>query len=287
MNDASSDLVVARNLELVVGTANLDQEYGIGSFKLTRNEFKEILNLNSYRFEISVDTSPSYGQAETICNELVRRGEKVYSKRRYVAKKRSFEPSNLNESIRVIELVHNWEELVDTYQTDALNHLEKRALSGAIDGFGVSTYGDFNNIVGLDPIPTLVIQAPLNVLNQNSITKFKEIKSRFKNTRILARSIFLQGLLTKETSQSTFSSHEHILRFKQFCAEAGVTSLEACLEFVRAQQSIDGIVIGVTSLHEMEQVIEILGRPKSKSLIDFDWSTLKSDDLELIDPRKW
>lgn len=276
-----------KTIELVIGTANLGQEYGIGSYKLNEKEFLKILQAKKMFLETSIDTSPSYGKAESICNQTLPTNQRVYLKKRYISDTREFERTILRKDFRITELVHNWDDLILSDQKDSIRRLEEKSLLGEIEGFGISTYGVCTGIEWLDPKSPLVIQAPLNVLNQSNLSIFEEVKDRFERVKVLVRSVFLQGLLTKDIGSKSLDSHKHVKKFKEFCNDLGISCVEACLEFVLAQELVDGIVIGVTNLDEAKQISKKLSGARVKSLLDFDWSVLRSDDDKLVDPRNW
>lgn len=274
-------------MELVVGTANLAQKYGLRANKLSQHHFEQIVQSEENREDFGVDTSPEYGHAEAICKKVLRGGSTIYSKMRFKEELNTFIHSDLNGINSVVILVHNWEELSPTGRTKALEQLAKKSEIGEISGYGFSTYSVFGPKSLFKLFPNLHIQAPLNVLNQENLMKMKEIKQRFPQVKFLARSVFLQGLLVNRNSLPLFDAHPDVIRFTAKCRELKTSPIYAALEFVLHQEILDALVIGVNSFDEWRQIRSFIDGPQTNGLANTIWSELRSNDDKLIDPRKW
>lgn len=276
-----------KDMNLVIGTANLTQDYGRDSRRLAKDQFLLIVEREKKQMGFAVDTSPDYGNAEFVCEGLKDDFVQVFSKVRYLRETGSFATSVLRDGNFKKVLIHNWEELSQTERVKALKILEAHKLEGRVSGFGFSTYETFCDFELLSAFKELYIQAPVSVLNQSNLEKISQIKDEFPNTTILARSIFLQGLLLKEFQSESSEEHPHLARFKSFCQELGRTPIEMALEFLLVQKSIDGLVVGVDSVQNWENITNIVRSPRSRELERVDWSSLKSSEMDLIDPRRW
>jgi len=274
-------------VELVIGTANLAQEYGLQENTLKIDGFKQILKdgMNLSRF--GVDTSPDYGNAETFCNELVPPFAKIYSKIRYKERTKRFFNSKLSSFQSKVVMVHNWEQLSDSGKIRSLEYLEKMKQAGKIAGYGFSTYFDFGDAKSLLAFPDIYIQAPLNVLNQSNLKIVEEIKRENPTIKILARSIFLQGVMTQEDRITDIHRHPDVVRFKNKCRELNIRPVDMALEFILTQNLIDGIVVGVDSFDEWKQIKNHVYGPRTPRIDGVIWKSLESYDKDLIDPRGW
>jgi aryl-alcohol dehydrogenase-like predicted oxidoreductase len=65
---------------------------------------------------------------------------------------------------------------------------------------------------------------------------------------------------------------------------AGLSRLALCLHFVLAQPTVDKVIVGVTSLDELQQIIDVSTRPTA---LPDQLSALASDDPALVDPSLW
>ena len=100
---------------------------------------------------------------------------------------------------------------------------------------------------------------------------------------VQVRSIFLQGLLLGPSADTPFSRHPDVRAFHGLCGEHAVTPLAACLSFTRSLPWAGPVVVGVTSAAELAQIAaEWNAEP-----IDVDWAEFASEDVDLVDPRRW
>lgn len=274
-------------MELVVGTANLAQKYGLRANKLSQHHFEQIVQSEENREDFGVDTSPEYGRAEAICKKVLRGVSTIYSKMKFKEELNAFIHSDLNGNNSVVMLVHNWEELSPTGRIKALRQLAKRSEIGEILGYGFSTYSVFGPESLFELFPNLHIQAPLNVLNQENLMKIREIKQKSPQVKFLARSIFLQGLLVNENNLPLFDGHPDVTRFKAKCRELKISPIYGALEFILHQEIADGLVIGVNSFNEWRQIRSFIDGPRTDGVANTIWRDLRSNDYKLIDPRKW
>lgn len=274
-------------MDWVLGTANLEQNYGLNSNYLTEKHFESILQSEKCSAFFAIDTSPAYGMAEQICNRVVTEPTRIYSKLQFMKSKKTFGHSELKNNELNIILIHNWQDLTSLERVEALSRLDYKKRRGLIAGFGFSTYDEFCDEEILFRFPNLYIQAPINVINQTNHTLMAEIKRGFPNTTMLARSVFLQGLLTKSNKYSALNEHSDILKFKESCRDLKISSTNVAIEFVLRQSFIDGLVLGVNSSSEWIEIKDINLKPRNKVLDCVDWSELQSFDQNLIDPRRW
>jgi aryl-alcohol dehydrogenase-like predicted oxidoreductase len=66
--------------------------------------------------------------------------------------------------------------------------------------------------------------------------------------------------------------------------QAGLSRLALCLRFVLSQPVVDKVIVGVTSVEELQQIIAAATResPLPEGLAD-----LASDDADLLNPSLW
>lgn len=107
----------------------------------------------------------------------------------------------------------------------------------------------YNPIDVLDLYSVPVIQMPYSLYDR----RFEEILSGYRHRQIHVRSVFLRGRILKKALP-----HD-------------------CISFCLMNPYIDRVIIGVDSLEQLKQNLE--------TFVLFD--SLKTDDEEIIDPRKW
>ena len=137
-----------------------------------------------------------------------------------------------------------------------------------------------------------MIQFPLSIYDQRLIKDGTLTSLKNKGIKLLARSIFLQGiLLTKSKNLPKFLSKEFYHHHNSLCkylSNNGKSLLEAALGFALRQKYLDYILIGVTNKRELLEIIDTANNPNiltSKFISeDSQWSWDKISD---IDPRNW
>ena len=164
----------------------------------------------------------------------------------------------------------------------ALLNLKK---DGILDKIGFSIYepGELD-VLWPDFHPDLV-QAPYNVFDQRLATSGWLQRMNREGVEVHVRSVFLQGLLL----MSEYDRPKKFARWSTLWAvwdawlhEQGLSALQGCLGFVMADPNISRVVVGVDSLHQLEEILSstavgITQLPKYPG----------SNDPDLINPSRW
>jgi aryl-alcohol dehydrogenase-like predicted oxidoreductase len=184
-------------------------------------------------------------------------------------------------------LLHDWEALNAETQArgaDAFSATLERGLASSV---GVSTYEEQGIDSALRAFATAgvrlgVVQVPGNPLDQRLVDCAALRALQDQGTRVQVRSVFLQGLLAGP-SDAQLASHPDVRAFHQFAADTGVPPLAAALAHVRSLPWADEIVVGVTTAEELREIVEAWNGCEPMRAP----AHLASEDLELIDPRRW
>jgi aryl-alcohol dehydrogenase-like predicted oxidoreductase len=294
--------------KLTLGTAQLGMKYGVANQKgnLTINEANEIIK-NAINFGInSFDTAQNYGQSEKIlgkflidlenekfpiittkisniqCDNYSELNFKILNSIKNSQKK--FYPNN--PSIYLLHDIKNIEK--DSNEIKILQELQK---SKKVKWIGISTYTPldvkkFLEIENLD-----VIQIPINIFDHRLLNTglLEELKEQKK--LIFARSIYLQGLfyLDLENIPSNLSSSKKFLKkLKEIAQMQNLTSAELAFQFVNELESISSMVIGVETVGQLKQNINLLNMPKMsencKEEIIKEFNNIQEN---IINPTLW
>ena len=100
------------------------------------------------------------------------------------------------------------------------------------------------------------------------------------------RSIFLQGLLLlkrKEIPQEFIKFNDIWEEWYKWLKKMKLNQLEACIRYTNSLKSVDKIVVGINSAHQLKQITKYMRKPKLKKKPN--WQNSISKDL--IDPRLW
>ena len=284
--------------KLILGTAQFGQNYGITNAigKVPKAEIKSIFrNARSNQIH-TLDTASSYGDSESVLGNIGVSDFDVITKlpslgsrtcNCYEIYKKSIESSLKDLRMSHIDtvLLHRPEELLSPYGDAIYNALCKLKDRGLFDRIGISIYSPEL----LDDIyPKYffdVIQAPLNVFDRRIISSGWLSKLSEMGVSVIARSVFLQGILLSKVNDlpSYFSQwRPHFNQWIEFYQESGLSALEASLQFILQVPEIDKIIVGVESEHQLTEVVNATKNP-----VVIQSNYLETSDLGLISPVHW
>ena len=294
--------------KICLGTVQFGMDYGItnNSGQISKDEAKLIL-AKAYSNNIEfIDTAQSYGNSEKTIGETqpkdnkfkiiskispeeknywnkndVKNWEEKFQFSLHLLKKKSLEALFIHRST---DLLRKDSHLL----IDWLSSLKSRSL---IKNIGVSVYStDELNYIPLEKIQ--MIQFPLSIFDQRFIQDGTLQFLKSKGIKLLARSIFLQGLLLKKTINWPKFINPKFARFhkklNKYLLKENISLLEASLGFALRKDLIDFILIGISNLDDLCEIIGVL---QNESLLknelpfgDNFWHWGNHSDL---DPRLW
>ena len=98
---------------------------------------------------------------------------------------------------------------------------------------------------------------------QNS-SWIKKIKK--KKILIQARSIFLQGLLTRDINyikkKIKKKTYFELQEFDLWCQINKISKIEACIQYIKSIKEVDIITIGVNSFKDIKEIISTINNTK-------------------------
>lgn len=159
--------------------------------------------------------------------------------------------------------------------------------SGVVGKIGVSAYDSAQIEFARTALPLGVVQVPVNLLDQRLLQDGTLQRLKLGRIEIHARSAFLQGALlaNPERLPRHFARYRDQLRAVAAAAEgAGLSRLSLCLRFVLTQPLVDRVIVGVTSVGELQQIVEAA---KDPAALPDDLAKLACGDPNLINPSLW
>ena len=281
-------------MKLALGTAGWRTTYGaIPSKPLSTSEIRS-LTYQSHLLGFSwLDTAQGYADSESIIGEI--------SPPQQIATKIVVDADNLsgiatlidksldNLKLPVLNLVfiHNWDSLNNTSKELAVSCLEKLKSLKKISSWGFSTYetSEFSWVVKLG-LNGVHIQINSNVLDQRLL--FHDLDKSMQefvnmDNSVWVRSIFLQVILLIPTPSNPFFNHPSVVNFYKYCQATGFSPLEVCLSYAKSLSACGNLILGVNNLKELEEIATAIEIAPS----ELDLKALKSNDINLIDPRFW
>lgn len=276
--------------KIILGTANFGQQYGLdrGFSGISREKAQQIMCSALESGVNRIDTAQSYGKAMDICfshsnaNRFRVSGKIKFGKSLDRLANVCFEKKVCFDSM----MVHlDPRELPCT--DDLLSYLNKMEKYSCFGKTGLSIYNESDvDTKILKAIKTL--QIPYSIFDR----RFKDSgyidAAKAEGVEIHARSIFLQGLIlldVKELSQYFHRFRPSFKLFEEFCLKANVTKHQAALNFVLAEEKIDGLVVGFDSEKQLAATIA-----QETQLTDREMSNVPNftkNELPLILPYLW
>jgi aryl-alcohol dehydrogenase-like predicted oxidoreductase len=283
-------------MKIILGTANFLNYYGIEKKLIGSKKVLKILNYCKKNRIINIDTAESYNNffklrlnfnKFKINTKIIFDISKIKNKK-YLAFlkskiKKNIKKKNINQYNSI--LIHNFYEIKKKNDFKIINQfLIDIKQEGLAKYTGASLYDikEINYIKFFDTID--ILQFPLNFLNR-SFDKKTLINLKKKGIFLYARSVFLQGLLLKNTKElnKKLSREKIFQNLDKWYIKNPISRLEACLGYIKSFKNIiDGFIIGID---DFSQIIEIIKIWKSKK-INFPYK-IYSNKKKIIDPRKW
>ncbi len=285
--------------KICIGTANFAQNYGISNEagKLKNQEIGDIFNMMKAIGIKTVDTAPSYADAEKIIGNIGVDHFSIMSKLPSIPKDIKDINSWVQNQIETILddlsvesiysiFFHDPSQLIDNdFGKDAYKHLIALKEKGLIQKIGASIYDPsiLNQLTkGFD---LDIIQAPLNIFDRRISDSGWLKKLKKQNIEVVTRSIFLQGLLLMEPKERPIAFNKWKNNFDlydEWLIENSISRLEACLRHQFSYSEIDKIIIGIDSSYQLFEISNFF----KHGHLDCP-NELSSDDKHLIDPNYW
>jgi aryl-alcohol dehydrogenase-like predicted oxidoreductase len=303
--------------KLVLGTAQLGLNYGINNTtgQATPEVAKQVLESCMQHGVNFIDTASVYGNSEEVIgNFFAETGStniQVITKINidvYISNQSSETniydavDFQINKSIRNLKtstlftvLLHRASNLTD-YNGAIWSRLLKLKHDGLIEKLGVSiqTPDELDNVLTYNEVE--FIQLPFNILDERwrqSIELINNVKLE-RNITIHVRSVFLQGLLLSDNKnhwlRANCKNSELIINWlhavKSQIKRESLADL--CIAYVRSLSWVDGLVMGMESIEQLNDNITIFqGSVLTQKEIFMIENTRPKLTQETLNPAKW
>jgi aryl-alcohol dehydrogenase-like predicted oxidoreductase len=249
-----------------------------------------------------LDTAAAYGESETVLGELL-----SATPLRLVSKIAAIDAATIGdteiaacrESVRRSLarlrrqqlyglLLHRADDLLKPGGDRLLALLCELKDAGLVARIGVSAYErrQIDRVLALFT-PDL-LQVPVSLFDRRLLRDGTLARLKAQGCEIHARSVFLQGALLADPA--TLPAHftpwrDRLRRFTELADRAGRSRLSLCLGFVLARPEIDGIIVGVTGLAELQEILAAAAEAETPLPTGLD--ALAVDDPQLVNPALW
>ena len=283
--------------KLILGTVQFGLNYGINNTqgKPEKEKVFEILS-NAYENGIRyLDTAELYGNAHDLIGEF-----------------HNFNPAKKFQIIT--KFPHDFEESLGRKINTYLNQLNVETLhailfhsfdsylkhkeqlrdivklkSDKIKNLGVSVYTNAQMNEVLNDINIDIIQIPFNLFDNLNVKGKLLQKAKAKNKIIHTRSPFLQGLffMKKDNPNNIRIKLEHELDvINDISLKSSISIGSIALNYCLLQPTIDGVLIGVDSLEQLNENILCSNQNIPTKYLD-QINNIKIDNVELLNPSMW
>ena len=280
--------------KLILGSANLEQKYGINKNEIKIKEFKKIINFLLKKREIVyLDTSAEYKNAEKIIGDLNIEKLNIITK---IKVKKKTKKSIENEIIKKVFnskkifknnkiyalLIHNPECLLSSNGKIIFNYLEKLKNKKYFKKLGISIYDikslkKFTKLYNLD-----IVQLSYNIFDQRLDNKniLRNLKKR--KIEIHARSIFLQGTLLRKKYNNLKNNllRKKLIDWNKWLKGKKLQPIDVCVSNAILNKKINKIVVGFDNYFQFKRYLKIKIRKN-------DISFFNSNNKKIINPSLW
>lgn len=283
--------------KIALGTAQFGMDYGISNKngQIPENEVFEILN-ESIRSGIDVlDTAYAYGNSELVIGNFVKKHGNVF---KIISKLPECDPKDVKNifesSLERLGVYGTYGYMCHSFQhyrdnPGIWNILRELKSDGKIEKIGLSLYYPseleyiIENKVDID-----IIQVPYNVFDQRFEQYFPLLK-KF-GIEIFVRSVFLQGLVFKESSELDDYFEKisvKIGNLHSLAAELNIPIAALCFNFAALNEFVDQIVVGVDSVQNLKEIVSSSAYLADVEYILHKLYSLQENDENMILPMNW
>lgn len=296
---------------LSLGTAQLGLDYGVANRdgKPSDEEAFAILEVASRARVDGLDTARAYGDAErrigeafakdpalelAITTKLAPLGEAADGEALADAAELSlFRSLHALARPKIEGLLFHRAGDLERFNHAALRRVDRLKREGYLERIGISAQSPEEASRALQMSEIGEIQFPMNLLDARFDAFVEEARAR-PEVKLVARSVFLQGLLLIEDGLPSFEGVDVDMEAlgREIDEIAALTQsscrLELAIRFLRAFSRLDAIVVGAETSAQLGAIIEAFTRPplmrKEVQAIRARFGALP---VALLDPAKW
>lgn len=281
--------------KIILGTVQFGLDYGINnkSGKVSSEEVDSILSLAYASGIRCLDTSYAYGESEFSIGDSLIKNPLAFNIVSKCPKTDSAIEILFAESLIRLRkdklygyLVHNF----DFYQSnpkiwDAFKMLKSQGKISKI-GFSIYTVDQLQFLLD-NNVQFDLIQFPYNIFDRQFDPYLEKLKRN--GVEIHTRSVFLQGLFFKEPNLlqgNLVELKSDLMALQLYCQSRKIQIHELALNYVVANPSIDGVLIGVDNVTQLKKNINALKLQIHPEDIEFV-NSIQINESSLLNPVNW
>ena len=273
--------------KLVLGTVQFGLQYGVNSAgRPSQEAVKSILKEAAIGGITTLDTSSAYGNSEEVLGESIATPGQFKIVSKYP--KGEIPVSEMfNNSLKRLKVDHLYGYLLhhfEVYKNNPKVWDDFIALkeSGSVLKIGFSLYTPEElEFILKNGSPFDLIQVPFNIFDKKFLPYMKELHE--KGVEIHVRSTFLQGLFFKDRNalpEKLQPMKKYLLQLDEFSQKSGLSVSEIALNYNLQNPYIDGVLIGVDNVEQLQMNLESVKEIPISIEIDVK-------EQELLNPVNW
>lgn len=294
---------------LGLGTVQFGQAYGINNTtgQVSFDQVCAILSLAHEHGITFLDTSRSYGSSETVIGKALREIKEDFTICTKLDLPRDYKElddarliqevdASLHASMEALSLEKIPLYLLHTYDYYTWKNclIWHRLLDwqqkGFITDLGISiAHGPHEAMDALMDTTVSAMQIPFNALDQRWNTS--GFFAQKQHVRVITRSAYLQGLLLmniEPAAQKIPLAKPYLTRFHDMAHDWGLSVKELAFLYVLGKKEIDVTIIGIDTLGQLKENIELLSRPAlTDSQIMMIEQAFKNVPIDIVNPSLW
>lgn len=286
------------NSKIILGTVQFGMHYGINNStgQLTEEKVFEILD-SAYNSNITIlDTAAAYGNAEErIGNYIKSRSDKTFkiitkfNLKQGDTPLESLEKSLSNLKVNQVDTImfHSFEDFKQTSKKDIEKLVAQKGETFLKLGISLYTNEQADEICDYDLFE--VVQTPFNALDNQNLRGETLTKLQKNDVENHTRSVFLQGLFFMDVNKIPIKLHPlkpYLEQLDLITKDFNVEKSALALHYPLSKSYIDGLLIGVDSLEQMENNINMLASEIPYQAIDAVDAIIVKESY-LLNPAIW
>lgn len=288
---------------LSLGTVQLGMEYGIANTtgKPDLASCRTIVAAALAGGITTFDTAPSYGDSERMLGACLGDGAGIVisklprldwsaGRAAAVAGIRTSIAASLANLRRPRLDGYLFHSFADLGREDraALSELERLRDEGLVGSLGASVYTPEEADACLAIGALELVQVPFNIADRRLIDCGFLRRSRAAGMTVIARSVFLKGLLVAADLPAELREAEPFrAQARRLAEESGLGIAELCLRYVLGVEGIDSVLIGVETLEQLRENLAMAARGPLPRAIAERIERLPSLPAWILHPRNW
>jgi uncharacterized protein len=279
--------------KIILGTVQLGMPYGVNntSGRPSEEEAFRILDVAFDNGITMLDTADGYGAALDVIGKHYATSQKSFKIINKFKGDAVHLKASLEKALQILQrdsvycyMYHQFADYASGAAASELNELKRL---GKLEKIGISLYHIEELKTAVADPAIEVIQLPVNLLDLSREKTDLLLQAKAKGKEIHARSVYLQGLLLKDThtiNGKLSPLKKYLVQFHSACVAHQVDPKEAAFAFVCQKPFVDHVVIGIDNATQLLENLQL-----TTANINADWLDLDvaADDAYLLNPSTW